>query len=482
MSRFILLVGVGELLCEKEPLLTFRILYSFIKKYQLKDLMKIRKSASKFVSKILQTFESVEIPELEKLCKGDPTRWADVIKSSFSYCAAEELLLIRFLLELLSDRQLGSCCGIIANRYSSAKLLSNECVLSSILSLLLAVISNAYEGGMLAAKLCEWTVESMDRADSSQCEVLFNALDVLAKISAESEVKRVPAVVVKCINALPLPEKSGIFAKRCSVVARTFPSDFGAVNIERFASSASNRELLNLLSLLSDIDVEISGTIWDKAVEILISSNAKDSKLSAFVINQLAVGMQVRSPRALSRFKSCIEKLSCAHPDTDFLFIFCNGVLSRSKGQHLPAMSQLLPLWIYAVMAFSTTRELDTKGFTSMMWDHVIRILGSIDEHASLELSPGDSGAYLLRFLTVLGNNAVSAGVREIVAEAVPFCLANQIALLLRSDDRDLQVFPRACSKDKCYLPHPFINELFSNIKRFGKFCRYFGNLSVQNQ
>lgn len=45
--------------------------------------------------------------------------------------------------------------------------------------------------------------------------------------------------------------------------------------------------------------------------------------------------------------------------------------------------------------------ELDTKGFTSMIWDHISRILGTVNAHATVELSPGNSEAFLTRFITV---------------------------------------------------------------------------------
>ncbi|RCN38805.1 hypothetical protein ANCCAN_15280 [Ancylostoma caninum] len=200
MSRFVLLVGVGELLCDKEPIRTFKVLHSFVKKYHMNGLAKIRKSASKFVSKILQSFECIEIAELERLSRGDPLRWAESVKTLFACCVADEVFLIQFLVQLLSDEQLSSCCGIIANRYSSATFLSSDCVLSSVLSLLLAVISGTKGERMLAAKLCEWTTGSIEGADDLHCKVLFNALDVLADITSEAEAKNsnVITAMVNC--------------------------------------------------------------------------------------------------------------------------------------------------------------------------------------------------------------------------------------------------------------------------------------------
>ncbi|EYB87779.1 hypothetical protein Y032_0257g396 [Ancylostoma ceylanicum] len=441
MSRFVLLVGVGELLCDKEPIPTFKVLHLFMKKYRMSGLAKIRKSASKFVAKILQSFECIEIPELEKLSRGDPLRWAESVKSLFACLVAEELFLIQFLVQLLSDEQLSSCCGIIANRYSSTTFLSNDCVLSSVLSLLLAVISGTKGERMLAAKLCEWITGSVEGADDLHCKVLFNALDVLGEITSEAGTKNsnVPVAMVNCLNALPLPERNAVFGRRCAAMARTYPKEFASVDIDRFVSSTSRRDLLAFLNLFSDVEVEISGSIWDKAATLLATSMASDVNLRAFVINQLAIGMRCRSPQSLSRFKSCIEKLSCAQPDPEFLFAFCNGVLSRLEGQHLPFISQLLPLWIYAVLAYSRSRELDTKAFTSMIWDHISRMLVTVDAQATVELSPGNSEAFLMRFITVLGDSATSDVVRKIVADAVTFQLGNQIVTLLKSDNEDMQ-------------------------------------------
>ncbi|KAK6730022.1 hypothetical protein RB195_006838 [Necator americanus] len=441
MSRFVLLVGIGELLCDKEPLPTFKVLFSFMKKYQLKGLAKIRKSASKFVLKILQVLEGVEIAELDELSRGDPSRWAKNVKSSFVSCVDEEVLLIQFLLQLLSDDELCSCRGILTNRYSNAKFLLNGCVLSSVLSLLLAVFFSINDRKVLAGRLCEWIAGSIQFADETQCEVLFNALEVLGSITSELKEKEVdiPNFMATCLNALPLPERSMVFGRRCSVMARTHPKHFPSVDIDRFVSAASSEELVRLLRLLSDVDVEISGSIWDRALDLLVASNAADPYLRSFVINQLVVGMRNKSSQSLLRFKTCTGRLNCVQPDVNFLFTFCNGLLSRLEGQHLPTISQLLPIWIYAVLAYSKSRELDTKGFTSMIWDHISWLLRKLDTDTSLELSPGNSEAFLIRFFTILGNNLSSDCVRKIIADAVPFQLASQMATLLKKEERDMQ-------------------------------------------
>ncbi|KAK6037162.1 hypothetical protein COOONC_25333 [Cooperia oncophora] len=102
MARFVLVAGMGDLLCDTALLPTCKVLLSFLQKYNLKGLVKIRKFASKFVTKILQTVDAIDLPELEKLSRGDPTRWAEGVTNSFKYCAAEEPLLIAFLTRLLS--------------------------------------------------------------------------------------------------------------------------------------------------------------------------------------------------------------------------------------------------------------------------------------------------------------------------------------------------------------------------------------------
>ncbi|RCN26369.1 hypothetical protein ANCCAN_27905, partial [Ancylostoma caninum] len=106
-----------------------------------------------------------------------------------------------------------------------------------------------------------------------------------------------------------LPERSAVFGRRCSALARTHPKEFASVDIDRFVSTASNADLLSFLHLFSDVEVEICGSIWDKAAGLLASSMASNVNLRAFVVNQLAVGMRSRSPQSSSRFKSCVEKL-----------------------------------------------------------------------------------------------------------------------------------------------------------------------------
>ncbi|RCN24311.1 hypothetical protein ANCCAN_29995, partial [Ancylostoma caninum] len=73
-----------------------------------------------------------------------------------------------------------------------------------------------------------------------------------------------------------------------------------------------------------------------------------------------------------------------------------------------------------------------------MIWDHISQMLVTVDAHATVELSPGNSEAFLMRFITVLGDNATSDGVRKIVADAITFQLGNQIVTLLKSDDKDM--------------------------------------------
>ncbi|VDM65098.1 unnamed protein product [Strongylus vulgaris] len=105
----------------------------------------------------------------------------------------------------------------------------------------------------------------------------------------------------------------------------------------------------------------------------------------------------------------------------------------------MPVICKMLPLWIYAVLAYSTSRELDTKAFTSMIWDHIMKILGKIDQHAALELSPGNSEVFVNRFFEVLGTNTISSGVRTLVEDTIPPSLAYQVAALLKSQDEEVQ-------------------------------------------
>ncbi|KIH67928.1 hypothetical protein ANCDUO_01740 [Ancylostoma duodenale] len=237
-------------------------------------------------------------------------------------------------------------------------------------------------------------------------------------------------------------------------MARTHPKEFASVDIDRFVSTASNADLLSFLHLFSDVEVEVCGSIWDKAAGLLASSMASNANLRAFVINQrhrllmfLPNGHQITYriffvhlvKYYMTYMLVSVPDANIAQPDPEFLFAFCNGVLSRLEGQHLPFVSQLLPIWIYSVLAYSRSRELDTKGFTSMIWDHISRMLVTVDAQATVELSPGNSEAFLMRFITVLGDNATSDCVRKIVADAITFQLGNQIVTLLKSDDKDMQ-------------------------------------------
>ncbi|CAJ0592838.1 unnamed protein product [Cylicocyclus nassatus] len=295
------------------------------------------------------------------------------------------------------------------------------------------------DGEVLAAKFCEWITECVKSADDEDCNILFNALDVLASISSEGDATKIATVIINCLNALPLPEKNLVFARRCAVVLRTYPNDSNKVKMDRFVSTASEPELLGLLYRLEDADVEISGSIWDEAAKLLATSRAADAKLSNFVVNQLAAGIRTRTMQSSSRFKWCIEKLGCAQPDASFLFSFCNGILARLEGQQAPIISKLLPLWIYAVMAHSTSRELDTKGFTSMIWDHIVRMLDKINQPITTDLSPGNSEAFVSRLFEVLGTTTSFAVVRPLIEDAVPSKLAYQVVALLKSEDEEVQ-------------------------------------------
>ncbi|VDK54345.1 unnamed protein product [Cylicostephanus goldi] len=148
--------------------------------------------------------------------------------------------------------------------------------------------STAPDGEVLAAKFCEWVTECVKNADDEDCNILFNALDVLANISSGAGNTKIYIVIINCLNALPLPEKNLVFTRRCAVVLRTYPNDSNKINMDRFASTASEPELLGLLYRLEDSDVEISGSIWDEAAKLLATSRAADAKLGSFVVNQVS--------------------------------------------------------------------------------------------------------------------------------------------------------------------------------------------------
>ncbi|KAK6040754.1 hypothetical protein COOONC_21738 [Cooperia oncophora] len=401
MARFVLVAGMGDLLCDTALLPTCKVLLSFLQKYNVKGLVKIRKFASKFVTKILQTVDAIDLPELEKLSRGDPTRWAEGVTNSFKYCAAEEPLLIAFLARLLSG----------------VKLLISGCVLPSMLSMLLALVAGIEEWEELPAKVCEWISGAIVRANETQCTMFFNALDVLNLVVNERDFGKkanITSTVINCMNSLPLPERSKVFATRFSSMLR-YSKQLASIDVNRFVTAVSTPELLGFLYSLVDAPVEIPGSIWDKAASLLASRPA-DGKLREFVVNQLSIGLESRSPQSMSRFKSTVEKMNCAHPDADFLFAFCNGVLAR-----LPKM--------------------DTKRFTSLIWDHIMRMLNNVVPSATMELSPGNSEAFVTKFFTALGSSTVSGDlIRKIIADSVPIHLANQIVVLLKNDDREMQV------------------------------------------
>lgn len=443
MTRFVLMVGMGDLLCDTELLSTCKVLLLFMKKYNLRGLVKIRKSASKFVTKILQTLEVTELPDLEKLSQGEPSRWAECVANSFRCCVADELLLIEFLLRLLSDEQLSSCRGIVINRYANSKLLVKGCVLSSTLSMLLALVAGINDGDELAWKVCQWLVESAGRADEDQCHILFNAFDALAIItSSDGAIKKmnIGMALANAMNVLPLPERSRIFGTRYLIMTQSYPKELCDVDINRFVMSASSSELLEFFYLFTKAQAEIPGSAWDKATSLLFTTRPNDAILQAFVINQLAAGIQTRSSNSQARFKYVLGRLKCPKPDGEFLFLFCNGILSQLRGQFWHIVSQLVPLWIFAVLAYSRSREMDAKRFTSLIWDDMSQLLGGILPNVSMELSPGNLELFVVRFFTVLGSTASSSDIiRKTVADSVPLYLANQIATLLKSDDKELE-------------------------------------------
>lgn len=387
--------------------------------------------------------EVAELPDLEKLSRGDSSRWAESIMNSFRSCVSEELLLIDFLLRILSNEQLSSCRGIIINRYANSKLLVKGCVLSSTLSMLLALVGGVHDGGELSMKVCQWLVENVGRADDDQCHVLFNALDALAIISANDvSIKKVNigTTLANAMNVLPLPERSRVFATRYLVMVQSYPKELCDVDINRFVMAASTSELLEFFYLFTDVRREIPGSTWDRATNFLFTTRPNDPKLQAFVVNQIVVGIQARSSCSLARFKSTLERFSCPKPDAGFLLIFSNSILAQLHGEFRHIISQLVPLWIYAVLAYSSSREMDTKRFTSLIWDHISQLLICVAPSFCMELSPGNLELFVVRFFTVLGSTTSSAdAVRKIVADSVPLFLATQIATLLKSDDKELE-------------------------------------------
>ncbi|KAK6023612.1 hypothetical protein OSTOST_10595, partial [Ostertagia ostertagi] len=451
MARFVLVAGMGDLLCDTALLPTCKVLLSFIQKYDVRGLVKIRKFASKCVTKILQTVDTLDMPELEKLSRGDATRWADYVTNSFKYCVAEEPVLIVFLTRLLSDDQLSSCRGIVVNRYSSVKLLVSGCVLSSMLSMLLALTAGIEDWQELPVKICEWISGAIARASDTQCVVFFNALDVLALITNEKDHGKkanIASTVFNCMNSLPLPERSKVFGTKYLSLVKSYPKQYTSVDVNRFVTAVSTAELLEFLYSLIDTSVEIPGSIWDKAASLLVSKPG-DGKLREFVVNQLSIGLENRSSHSVTRFKSSLEKMNSVNPDAEFLFAFCNGVLSRLPSQFSHLVSQMVPLWIYAILAHSTKREMDTKRFTSLIWDHIMRILNNIVPCATMELSLGNPEAFITTFFTALGSSTASGDViRKIVADSVTIHLANQIAALLKNDDKELQAHYNQLAKE----------------------------------
>ncbi|VDO48090.1 unnamed protein product [Haemonchus placei] len=472
MARFVLLAGMGDLLCDTALLPTCKVLLSFLQKYNLKGLAKIRKFASKLVTKILQTVDELDLTELEKLSRGEAAKWADYVTHSFSYCVAEEPLLIAFLTRLLSDDQLSSCRGIVINRYSNVKLLVNGCVLSSMLSMLLALVAGIEDWQELSTKMCEWFTGSIARANETQCFVYFNALDVLALITNEKDIGRRAGIfntVTKCMNSLSLPERSKVFATKYLSLVKSSSKQLACIDVNRFVSVVATPVLLEFLYSLTDISAEISGSIWDKAASLL-SSRPADSKLREFVVNQLSIGLENRSPNSVTRFKSTLEKMNTVHPDADFLFVFCNSILARLPRISSHLVGYMVPPWIYAVLAFSTTREMDTKRFTSLIWDHIVPMLSSIVPCAAMELSPGNSEIFVTKFFTALGNSTASGDtIRKIVADSVPFHLANQIATLLKNDDKELQErIVRVCGEIICNVGSNLLSIAEADARRTG--------------
>ncbi|KAK6018159.1 hypothetical protein OSTOST_16268 [Ostertagia ostertagi] len=130
----------------------------------------------------------------------------------------------------------------------------------------------------------------------------------------------------------------------------------------------------------------------------------------------------------------------------------------------------MVPLWIYAILAHSTKREMDTKRFTSLIWDHIMRILNNIVPCATMELSLGNPEAFITTFFTALGSSTASGDViRKIVADSVTIHLANQIAALLKNDDKELQErVIRVCGEMFCNVGSILLSIAEADAQRTG--------------
>ncbi|KJH46606.1 hypothetical protein DICVIV_07309 [Dictyocaulus viviparus] len=272
------------------------------------------------------------------------------------------------------------------------------------------------------------------------------------------------------MNVLPLPKRSKIFGMRYLAMIQSYNQEFCHVDINRFVTSASTPETLELIYLLTDVECEISGSLWDKAANLLFTTCPHNPKLQAFVTNQLIVVIQARSPCSLARFKFVLDKLNCAQPDADFLFMFCNEFLSRLRGYFSHIASQLIPLWIFSVLAYSTSREMETKRFTSLIWNHISQMLGSIASTISMELSLGNLEFNVVKFFMVLGSSKSSADIiRKIVADSVPLYMVNQIVILLKNDDDDLQErILRVCGEILTHVGHTLLAIAETEAHRIG--------------
>ncbi|KAK6023611.1 hypothetical protein OSTOST_10594 [Ostertagia ostertagi] len=154
------------------------------------------------------------------------------------------------------------------------------------------------------------------------------------------------------MNSLPLPERSQSGATKYLSLVKSYPKQYTSVDVNRFVTAVSTAELLEFLYSLIDTSVEIPGSIWDKGSEaVLLQSLVDGNWAGEFVVNQVSVII----------FVNCSATMG-VNPDAEFLFAFCNGVLSRLPSQFSHLVSQMVPLWIYAILAHSTKREYGRKG------------------------------------------------------------------------------------------------------------------------
>uniref|UniRef100_A0A1I7XRE4 DUF577 domain-containing protein n=1 Tax=Heterorhabditis bacteriophora TaxID=37862 RepID=A0A1I7XRE4_HETBA len=268
-ARFVLLMGMGEILSEVAIVDISESLFHFIKKYRPSGFDKIRKAAKTLFSKVAQTLEDIILIELEQRSRGNPQAWLDDVISSFSLCNAREINLIRFVVLLLSD------------------------------------------GSELATKMCSWISDSFERMDWSLYPIVFNVIDVLCLI-AENKGLRIDVmpILASLMNKMSLPGSGDLFVKRYCDLARSHSEYLMLIDINRAISSLRDFDVLIFFREMCDVEYEISGTAWNKAVTMLSCQKEDDSRLLKYIVHQIRVGLQRGSIDANIRLNCVIEKLN----------------------------------------------------------------------------------------------------------------------------------------------------------------------------